>query len=243
MVKFSALCPTRKRPDNMARLAHSFFQMSKNPDENELVFYIDNDDTESITKAQELQTQYNIQYIVGERIVLSEMWNECYKICKGEYLFHCGDDIVMKTPNWDNIVENKFLEFNDKIAFVYGDDLNPAMPDDFGTHGFLHRNWVDTVGYFVPPYFSSDYNDTWLNEVSKSIGRHYKVNIVTDHLHPGIGKATWDQTHKDRLIRHRSDNVEGIYESKQIERQQDCLKLLNFIEKFSNEGAIIGHED
>ena len=118
MIKFSALCPTRKRPDNMARLAHSFFKRSKNPDENEIVFYIDDDDTESIKKAQELQSLYNVQYIVGERIVLSQMWNKCYDICKGEYVFHCGDDIIMLTPDWDTIVENKFLEFDDRIAFV-----------------------------------------------------------------------------------------------------------------------------
>ena len=224
-MKFSALCPTRKRPDNMSRLADSFFQMSKSPEENELVFYIDNDDTESITKAQELQTQYNIQYVVGERIVLSQMWNECYNICKGEYLFHCGDDIVMRTPNWDNIVESKFDEYPDKIVFVYGDDMNPGISHDFGTHGFIHRRWAETVGYFVPPYFSSDWNDTWLNDVGKGLNRHVRVEIQTEHMHPGPGKAEYDITHRERLERGRVDGVQTLYNSKILERQQDIRKL------------------
>ncbi len=232
-IKFSVLCPTRNRPTNMDKLSESIFSLAKNPKEIEIVFYIDSDDDRSLAKAIELEEKYNIQHIIGERIVLSQMWNECYNICKGEYLFHCGDDIIMRTPNWDNIVESKFLEFDDRIAFVYGDDMNHAMPDDFGTHGFLHRNWVTTVGYFVPPYFSSDFNDTWLNEVGKGISRHFKVGIVTEHFHPGIGKAEWDQTHLERVTRHKEDNVELIYENKDSERKQDCLKLLRFIDQFS----------
>jgi hypothetical protein len=231
-MKFSALCPTRKRPDNMSRLAQSFFEMSEHPEENEIVFYIDEDDTESITKAKELQTMYNIQYIVGERIVLSQMWNECYKVAKGEYFFHCGDDIIMRTNGWDTIVEDKFLEFNDRIAFVYVNDLNPGIPASFGTHGFLHKNWVETVGYFVPPYFSSDFNDTWLNEVSVALSRHFRVDVIAEHMHPGCGKAEWDQNHQERMARHHADQVGPLYASLAQERQNDVEKLKNFIESY-----------
>jgi hypothetical protein len=243
-ITFSLLAPTRNRPEKMERSCKQAFQTADNPDKVEVIYYIDNDDLKSIEKADELAKQFNVRYIVGDRIVLSEMWNKCHEKAQGQYFFTFADDVLLLTQGWDSIVENKFLEFDDRIAFVYGDDLNPAFANhDFGTHGFLHKNWVQAVGYFFPPYFSSDYNDTWLNEVSKAIGRHFFVKIITEHLHPGVGKAEWDTTHIERLARHRADNVEGIYQSKQVERQEDCLKLLNFIEQFSNKGAIIAHED
>ena len=233
-ITFSLLAPTRKRPAGMERSCTEAFRTAKNPEKVEVIYYIDDDDPESVDKAEELAKNYNVNYIVGDRIVLSEMWNKCHEKAKGEYFFTFSDDVILSTPDWDTIVENKFLEFDDRIAFVYGDDLTPALQNNsFGTHGFLHKNWVEAVGYFFPPYFSSDYNDTWLNEVSKSIGRHCFVDIVAEHLHPNVGKAEFDQTHQERMERFRSDNVTAIYNEKAPERREDAIKLRNFIEAFS----------
>lgn len=86
----------------------------------------------------------------------------------------------------------------------------------------MHKKWVETVGYFVPPYFSSDYNDTWLNEVSNIINRHEYVDIYTEHLHYINGKHEKDQTHLDRLVRHEQDDVQSLYESMSAERLADA---------------------
>ena len=233
-MKFSALCPTRKRPHFMENLAESIFSTVSDKNIVELVFYIDDDDTSSIEKAKELSEKFNIQFIVGPRGDgnLSQFWNECYKICKGDYLFHCGDDILMRTKNWDLIVSSKFDEFGDKIAFVYGDDGNPGTPLTFGTHGFIHRKWAETVGYFVPPYFSSDWNDTWLNDVALLIDRHFFVDILTEHMHPGAHKYHYDETHTERLERGRRDNVQAMYNGMISKRVEDSEKLKKFIDEY-----------
>ena len=98
---------------------------------------------------------------------------------------------------------------------------------NFGTHGFIHRNWVDTVGYFVPPYFSSDYNDTWLNDVANMIDRRIYVDIKTEHMHPAFNKGPMDQTHIERLQRHQEDNVDALYATKLPERQADADKFID----------------
>jgi len=212
----SILIPTRNRPENITRLYNSLLETSNNIDDIEVLLYVDNDDNS--------YDHLTFNKVRGERIVLSEMWNTLYNYCHGDIIMHCGDDIIFRTPNWDTIVKNKFTEFPDNIAFVFGNDGSPHN-GNFGTHGFVHRKWVETIGYFVPPYFSSDYNDTWLNDVAKIIGRHIHVDILTEHMHYAFGKGEYDITHQERVERHHRDGVDSIYSSKHNERLTDADKL------------------
>lgn len=214
----SVLIPTRKRPNNIKRLYKSAVETADNPDDLEFILYVDNDDSSYDN------LDLPIKIIYGERIVLSQMWNECYKESKGDILMHAGDDIIFRTDSWDTMVKEAFAQYPDNIVFVYGNDGSPHN-GKFGTHGFIHRKWAETVGYFVPPYFSSDYNDTWLNDVAKMIDRHQHIAILTEHMHPDLKKAKLDVTHKERIERHQRDNVGQLYESKLEERKADAEKL------------------
>jgi len=207
----SLLLPSRGRPDNIARLHSSLVATSSGPWE--LVIRLDDDDP----TRDAYPTHANIIYSVGPRVVLSQYWNECHALAQGPIFCHAGDDIVFHTPNWDRLVAATFPA--DGIAFVHGDDgsVNGRL---LGTHGFLHQRWVDTVGTFCPPYFSSDYNDLWFNEVANALGRRIFVPIITEHMHPAFGKAEWDDTHRERIARHQADNVEQIWQDKQEERER-----------------------
>ena len=121
-------------------------------------------------------------------------------------------------------MENAFAGVEDRILFVHGDDgIQGAR---IGTHGFLHQRWVDTVGYFVPPYFSSDYNDLWLTEVADAIGRRrYIPQVLTEHLHYSVGKSPVDANTRERLERHAADNVDERYRQLVGERDEDARKL------------------
>lgn len=219
----SILLPSRGRPDNIRRLVNSILETATKTDDIEAIVRIDLDDPnydEYMDNPPPLTTVFS-----GDRVVLSEMWNECYEKAKGDILMHCGDDIIFRTYGWDTKVVEEFNRYPDNIVFVFGNDGSPHN-GKFGTHGFIHRKWVETVGYFVPPYFSSDYNDTWLNDVARIIGRHNHIDILTEHMHPDLGKGPLDQTHVDRLERHRRDNVAQIYADKLVERQKDAEKLM-----------------
>ena len=157
------------------------------------------------------------------------MWNRCQEIATGEIFMHCGDDIRFRTPNWDTEVRVTFESFEDKIALVYGDD--GIRKDDLATHGFIHKNWIDTIGYFLPPYFSSDMNDYWLTDVAKGIDRLIKIDILTEHLHPSAGKHEWDQTHHERLARGERDNVRELFIELRPKKLEDIQKLKTFIEE------------
>lgn len=224
----SVLFPSRGRPRNIIRMVESARKTALYPEKIEFSIYLDDDDAHSIAEARTL----GIEHItVGPRITLSKMWNKAHEVAKGPIYMHGGDDIVFKTERWDDYVECAFETSRDKILLVHGRDGH--WEEAFGTHCFLHENWVNTLGYFVPPYFSCDYNDTWLNEVANEIGRRRFIGeIFTDHLHPAFGKGEWDKTHEERLKRGKDDNVEALYEQLAPQRRNDAAKLRKFIEGF-----------
>ncbi len=202
----------------MRRLVESIQTTSTTPVE--VVFYMDSDDPDSHATAVEL----GVKHVIGERIVLSDMWNVAAAQASGDILMMCGDDIVFRTPGWDQKVIDAFDEYPDKIALVYGNDL--IQHDRLATHPFIHRNWYDAVGYLVPNGFSCDWSDMWLNEVAIALGRrHYLPNVITEHVHPVMGKARLDDNHRERLARGRRDNVRALYEAREAERAVDVEKL------------------
>ena len=198
-MNISILCPTRARPSFCFDLVKTALDKAQDPLGLEFIFYTDDDDDASDNFFDNtlyfLEDEFvgfdpdkQVIRLEGSRIVLSEMWNKCWEQSTSDIFFHAGDDIRFRTDHWDKIVIDSFNSIPDKIAFIFGDDGYEDRRDpNFGTHGFIHRNWTDTVGYFVPPYFSSDYNDTWLNDVSHEIKRRYKIPIYTEHLHPAAG--------------------------------------------------------
>jgi hypothetical protein len=217
----SVLVPTRGRPEGVERLLESAYDLSEGP--LEFVFYIDDDDPRGIETIGVIQ-RYGAFVVVGSRITLSQMWNACYERATHDLLMQCGDDIVFRTQGWDVMFAQAFEQYSDRIAFVHGDD--GFQHERIGTHGVLHRNWVEAVGYFVPPHFASDYNDLWLTEVADALSRRvYLPGVLTEHMHPVAGKGELDLTHQERLERHRIEDCDWIWRETAGERAADVAKL------------------
>lgn len=220
-MKISILLPTRRRYYNMIRLMNSLRETSTVMPE--VIAYIDDDD-ETVNEVRAIE---GVTVLYGPRMTLAKYWNVCLKYATGDILMQCGDDVIFRTKGWDGIVISAFENYLDKIILVHGDD--GFQPSTFGTHVFLHRNWVNAVGYFSPPYFESDFCDTWLNHVANEIGRRIHVPIMTEHMHPVAKKAEWDQTHQERLAREREQNPQYIYNQLAPERERDIEKLRKVI--------------
>lgn len=226
----SVLVPTRGRPHNMQRMVNSGRQTCGG--RVEYVFYIDDDDTPSRDMAIMLHEQgADVFWVHGPRgaLNLSQLWNECQKVATENVYQHSCDETIYRTEEWDTQVLDAFEAWPDRIGLVYGRD--GIHDENLATHGFITRAWVDAVGYFVPPYFSSDYNDLWLHEVAGAVGRRrFLPDVFTEHMHPAVGKGPLDQTHQDRLARHGQDNVDQVWRDTFPQRQEDVRKLLNAIE-------------
>jgi hypothetical protein len=216
-MKISILCPTRGRPEQVKNMLASLRETSIVMPE--VMFYVDDDDD----TFPHPQLGAGVRIISGPRILMTEMWNRCAEAATGEIMLLSGDDVLFKTKGWDDQVRRAFAAFPDRLVLVHGDD--GLHGNRFGTHCFLHRAWVDAVGYFSPPYFSSDYGDTWINDVFNALDRRIFLPIVTEHLHPLAGKGKWDKTHQERLERHKRDNVEQLYKDLEPQRIADIKKV------------------
>lgn len=211
----SLLLPTRQRPTELTRLVTSALSTASAADDLQLVTYIDDDDP----SYDDLKLPMAWTKVRGPRhhdglVNLSTKWNHCWEKCDGDVLMHCGDDIVFRTHGWDDAVRDALNSHPGKIAFVWCDDGGGGNQAAFGTHGFIHRNWAQTVGRFVPPYFVSDYNDTWFNDVADLAQiQHYLPEYLTEHMHYVHGKADKDLNTIERLQRHEANNPRAIYES------------------------------
>lgn len=214
----SVLIPTRKRAAMLTRCIESMRVTAVG--EVEAVLYIDEDDESSVQLARML----GVKYKAGPRRTLSSLWNECFSIASGDILQQGNDDVIYRTPAWDKHVEETFATCPDKILMVHCDNRS-AYSADFGTHPFVHRKWVETLGYFTPPYFSSDYGDTWINALANAVGRRRFLPDVVEHMHYTLGKAEVDSTTKERLERHQRDNPGALYDRFAPQREADAAKL------------------
>lgn len=232
----SILTPTRGRPDSITRLIDSALDTALQSDAIEFIFYVDNDDPASgdaIERAASAGAR--TMMIAGERIVLSEMWNTCARAAHADVMMHCGDDIIFRSDRWDEYVLGEFERYADGIVLVHGRD--GYQDERLATHGFRHRNWMNAVGNFVPPYFSSDYNDTWVTEIADALGRRsYLPAIYTEHMHPVIGKGPLDITHQERLARHQRDDPGAIYAQLASIRQKETRILQECINDYARYG-------
>nr|QBK88764.1 MAG: glycosyl transferase family 2 [Mimivirus LCMiAC01] len=241
--KISIILPTRQRPHNIDRLWKSLMDTVDDPDNIEMCLYIDNDDNLTIDHMKnKYDNNQKIKYMIGERIVLSKMWNEAYKLATGNIIMLCGDDVIFRTKNWDTIIRNEFNKYIDKILLVFGDD--GFQHEKMAILPFVHRKWIEISGFFIPPYFVSDYCDTWLNDVSIRINRRvYIPKIYTEHMHFVCGKAKIDQNTRDRQIRHRQKNPEHLYKTLINERIEQAQKLLDYINKMKEKEIICSNCD
>lgn len=231
-LKISICCPTRGRPENVKRLLGSITNTCDQKPE--VILYIDEDDSVD----PDIWNSGLVKIIIGPRKTLSDCWNECAKAATGDILMFAGDDIVFKTKGWDRMVINTFESHPDKFIFVHGDDGH--WGNKFGTHGFIHRKWYETVGYLLPPYFVSDYGDTWINDMANLLGRRVFLNFITEHLHPAWGKAEIDQTHKERLERGGKADVAKIYAEMRPQLLADVEKIRQAVRATIPEEVAVG---
>ena len=233
----SILVPTRKRVRNIVSLIKSIHDTAENFNNIELCFYADDDDASSISFFENLPSGEefrNIKYIIDKKILLSETYNKMYEIVDGEIIMYGADDIKFNTKNWDEVVENKFREFDDNAALVFGFD-GVQSPGHLATHGFVHKNLIDLLGYVLPPYFGADYADNWMTEIYSQVGRKIFVDLDIEHLHYSKGKNPMDETYlNSELTRSQSQQTYSLEEMIK-KRESDIDKIRAYITNFKKD--------
>ena len=101
------------------------------------------------------------------------------------------------------------------------------------TTGFIHKNWINALGYFMPAHFSCDWGDSWITDIANMLGRKVFVDVYIEHMHFVNRKGPRGKTHQERMARGGRDNVNEIYRKTLNERLQAVEKLKKFIEGYN----------
>ena len=219
----SILCPTRGRPENVIRKVNSILSTSHRVDLVEIIFYVDNDD---VTFPEIILNNGNVTVVKGPRMWLSILQNVLYSYSKGEIIMYTGDDVVFETNGWDEIIREEFNAQEDKILLVYGTD-GGYYGDRIALHGFLHRDWVNTVGCWVQPGRAVPY-DYWLTDTARKLGRlKYIDSLRFAHIHyrQGDASAKFDSTYYAVSNLQKSFRPLITYKNMERERRIDRILL------------------
>ena len=236
MFDISILCPTKNRCEGLERMWLSALETCDSPTSIELVLYIESDDINTLNKAEDFEKQYTnqiLKIIASTDVIYSDLHNICCKHSTSDIFLCAADDLIFRTPSWDTLVKNIFIKSTDKIMYVYPNDGH--WGEKLGTHGFFHKRWYNTLGYISPPFFTVDYADNYIMDVSQSLNRAiYLPNILLEHMHWTLGKSPFDLTAHEAHQRRLSTNNANIYMSDDVQQSQleDIEKLTQVIKSY-----------
>jgi len=143
---FSFIVPTRSRPEALTRLCDSIRAHTSHIDQLEIVFVMDSDDQPS------LQFEYaglNIRKVeVAPGMSMSELNTAGYRVSSGRYLMLLNDDVVLRTPAWDDRVLEIFRGYPDGMVLVHVNEN--LFREKLCTFPFLTRAFCDLAGGICP---------------------------------------------------------------------------------------------
>tara|TARA_Y100001973_G_C5069012_1_gene266591 strand:+ start:47 stop:769 length:723 start_codon:yes stop_codon:yes gene_type:complete len=210
MNAISILTPTRNRPNNCDRFIKSLYETTQYTGTLELLFYVDSDDpAKDIYKEIEERWQNNfwrVEFVIGEPMSVSKSWNIIAKKSLGDIMIMGNDDLVYKTVRWDSKLMAKLIELDNPYYLTwFNDGINGNRHCAFPV---ISREWYETLGYFSPGVFNFGYNDTWVYDIAKRVGKlNYMNEILVEHLHFSVGKSNMDDTY----ARNRSQEKGNLY--------------------------------
>tara|TARA_R100001460_G_scaffold71564_4_gene112359 strand:+ start:1236 stop:1982 length:747 start_codon:yes stop_codon:yes gene_type:complete len=221
----SVLVPSRHRPELAKRLLDTINGTKKT--DVEVKFYL-NDNDPTIEKYKQLLPE-NV-YIIGPDQSSCFSWNYLSTLARHDYCMLVGDDAQFLTTNWDQHIIDFFenYEYKDKILYVCPRDMTGSdkrrwiknkvptdkpykietHPSPIGAaHFVLHKNWINTVGYFLPPQFWHWHIDNWLTKLAVRLGRAYVLPHVQIQSKKMIDDHTGKRIRKEMNIIERDLDV------------------------------------
>jgi len=196
-MKIALMCPTRNRMNKLLTLISSLLTTVEDPHNIYLVLGVDEDDP-AIEHYNYLQRNLKFIEIIkfkneGKFLGLSTMWNKMASVYPNtvDIFAMIGDDMVFMTKDWDQKIIEEFENGpKDKILMVHcndgvrGKDNKYATMAPFPVNFFVHKNYVNTVGYFVEPFIENIHQDTWCDFIFGKLKRKkYRHDILIKHLH------------------------------------------------------------
>lgn len=186
----SILCPTRKRPIQFSKMVDSCISTSSF-DRSVSIF------TASIKEdMHSYDYSDTLAYIMPDGMPTAHKWNllaeEALRNPANKLFMLGSDDMLFTTPEWDIGLIDHYNALENKIH-VYA--LQDSRDINGTPHIIVTREYIEAMGYFVPPIFLHWYVDSWTVEIAKANDcfTHLR-NYELQHIKPS-DKGQGDETH------------------------------------------------
>lgn len=188
------LCPTRGRPESFKRMIESSCTSN-------IYAYVSHDDMSEHIYADIIK-KYNRFHYSGPDYPTVHKWNLLAQEAMKDStrlggldtkLFMLGsDDMYFATPGWDKALLDHYNALENKIH-VYA--LQDSRDENGTPHPIFSREWIEAMGYFIPPLFMHWQADTWSVEIAKANDcfTHMKDYLLVHDKPSDRGEA--DETH------------------------------------------------
>lgn len=218
------LVPTRARPQEFKRMIESALKTS----DSHLEVYVNVERDLSTSSLYEFPKSDRVDYFVTDSpagFPTAQKWNilaeEAMK--NGNKLFMlAADDMVFATPLWDRALIDHYNALENKIHCYALQDSR----DENGTpHIIVTREWIEALGYFVPPIFLHWNIDSWTVEIAKANNcfTHLKDYLLI-HDKPS-DKGQGDSTHTGIRAMGWRDRDQWVAEHCQHFKAQEISRL------------------
>lgn len=215
----SLLCPTRHRPEQCKRMVESVLATSV---AGNVSIILGVQDAVSNVYASQLSSKNNNVLIATmpewptvhswNSMAISAMKNELNNL-----FMLASDDIIFSTPGWDEAIINHYNQLKEKIHVYHFQDSRDI---DGTPHPIVSREYIDALGYFLPPIFLHWHVDSWTVSISRSCNvfthlREYELihdkpsdRGQPDETHTRIRKNGWRE--RDAHVNHTCGHFLGF---------------------------------
>jgi len=234
----SIITPTRGRPELAKRMYESALSTAKQPENLQILFYLNHDD-EKLEHYKSLISEKN--YYIGPDQSTCYSWNLMCEKTTNDIVMLVGDDVQILTNNWDQLIVEEFQKYNDKILMVVpkdgrnkeklGDEVKLWEDKPLGSpHFALHKNWINTLGYFLPPFFWHWYVDAYTQKVARKLNRCLYLPTVEFKAKKIVDDPTAQKVRGNLNINNRDAYVWNKVKDQHLDT--DVKKLQEFIDNF-----------
>lgn len=151
------LCPTRGRPEQFNRMRESVDQTSLCAK-----VYAGTHDR----RGYDFRAQSVFDY--PDNLPTAHKWNNMAVNLLNDQslkLFMLGaDDMIFEAPGWDKALIDHYNALENKVH-VYA--LQDSRDKNGTPHPIVTREYIEQMGYFLPPIFLHWFSDTWTVEIAK----------------------------------------------------------------------------
>ena len=145
----SLIVPTRQRPELLRRLLGSLADTTAQPEALEIVLVVDADDPTSLSIAEPRLPLRHV--IVPSGQTMGNLNMAGYEAARGRYLMLLNDDVVARTPGWDDAARSCFAAFADDMLLLHVNDL--VMQKHLCTFPIVSRSFCELAGGICPREF------------------------------------------------------------------------------------------